>query len=242
MYYANWIRTRVNVAMIACQNILYLDGLQTIENIPTLEALDNLTSQMSSIINKLPEVLAEGDPEYQSEVDNILFVDGCKELASPSPLICDTIRGLGYQTSFIQLLSTFGEHISEINQQYMSSIKSYEALRAIQLKHYILTTSLLYILTVQSTLLAQIINDSYEETLIKGTARRKNIVVLTSVFIVLIATILWKVVFKRLQNSNNYFRRLLLAFPPQLIMSNLQLKMLVLEASNGGLDFFRSNY
>ena len=241
MHYVNWIRTRGNVAMIACQNIFYLDGLQTIENIPTLEALDSLISQISSVINQLPKILSEGDPKYQSEVDNILFVDGCKELAVPGPILCNTIRGYGYQTSFIQLLSTFGEQISEMKQQYMSSIQSYEALRAIQLKHYILTGALNYVLTAQSTLLAQIINDSYEETLINGNARRKNTVVLTSVFIALIATILWKVVFKRLQNSNNYFRRLLMVFPPQLIMSNFQLKMIALEGSNGGFDFMRNN-
>ena len=242
LYYINWMRIRTGLSIVLAQELLANDPLQTVENVPLLDKVNENIEELATITDKVTKVLLKRDGSYDPTLELVLFRDGC-EVLNPSALqvlLCNALKSRGIKPTFVQLLTSFRSIFSNKVEQYMHSDKSSDALRGIKIDSYDTFLAISYTITFQANLMSRIINDYFEAELTSSLSNRSTSLNLLIIFVILISVAAWVLIFRPMRNLHTQFKQILQALPPDLVLANHLLKSYLLKTSKGALDFVRN--
>jgi len=239
-YFAEYLRVRVYILQIAAQELLSAPTIATIENIEidpwmalALENLKDLRITASTIFQN-------DDGNYDTELEDILYNDGCLPIISTQAQFCGILASKGMSRGVIYLLTSYGDVIGNRVERYESSDKSAQAKRDIEALDVELLVAISLVLSDQCTYITNYLNAKTLENL-ETSSKHKNIAIAVSSFAVFaLAIIFWFYIFKALREAYNKFKNVLRIIPPDLVLSSFLLKNFLIKTSNGALDFIKN--
>jgi len=239
-YFVEYLRVRSYILQIAAQELLSAPNEALIENIEiepwmllNLENLQNLRIKASTIF-------ANNDGTYDTDLENVLYNDGCLPIMSSQAMFCGVLASKGMSRGLIYLLTSYQNLITTRLERYQNSDKSAQAKRDIEGLDIELLVALSIVITEQCTYIRDYLNTKTSENL-DTSSTHKNIAIAVSSFAVFtLAIVFWVYIFKALREAYNKFKNVLRIIPPDLVLSSFLLKNFLIKTSNGALDFIKN--
>lgn len=126
--------------------------------------------------------------------------------------------------------------------QYMTSNKTIEFLKSLQVSNYQkIVSPLYYVVQPLNAMLSNALNEDFMSNLFKSKSRNKVLLIGLSLSFAIAYCVLKFVIRNLLSRKENEFRRMLLLFPANVVLSNFMLKYSLIQTSKSS-SFDLKNY
>ena len=241
LYFSNWMRLRISIDYTESLALISLNGTMVLENLSPTDQFAQMQRDYNKKKDGIFGTLLQDNKDHDSQLSNILLVDGCSSLSAEFKGLCDGLKVDIANPSYVQIFYKLQSILEDRYQMYMASDKTGYSLYSIIGE----TGDPLYLSTVvlieQSRVISDIIDERYEHDYLRMKRRLDvNLGIYVSVFIIL-ALIGWLYLFSRLLETSNDFKRVLRVFPGDLVLSSFILKTFLLRTSKDALNTVRHN-
>ena len=239
LYFSNWMRLRINLGVTESSMLLGLNGTLITENKSAGEQYAQTLRDCNAIEAGVFGLLYGDVSDYSFELSNVLFANGCNDLSAGVMGICTQMQASVSSPSFIQFLYKFEDLVHERYQQYAASDKSREAILSIIGNLSQPLFMLCGILSEQAGLISNIIDEKYEHDSIRAKRACGTNLAVFAIFLVTIALVSWLCLFRKRLETGNEFKKILRAFPADVVLGNFILKLFLLRSSKDVLNTIR---
>ena len=241
LYFTDSLRSTLNRALYTSQELLIMNTTTLILNQSPLvrleEALDEIKELRTEITNEFTSV----DSEYSDLISEIIFTDGCQYLSGFSKQGCEVLSGINTKLSVMDTSSALDLGVSERYRRYMSSDKSYAALKEIQVSTFLSAVAPNIVLSEETTLISTLLNTGYDSEIDKIKERSDIVWAAVCIVMLCVAVTAWFIVLKKVRNTDSEFKNVLQTVPPSIVLANFMLKAYLLRTTKGTLEFVRND-
>ena len=236
LYFSNWMRLRISIAAFESSQLLWLNGTAIVEGKSASEQYTQTLSDFDAMKEGVFGLLLEDRKDYNSDLSDILFTNGCDILSSKYIGLCSQIQASMTNPSFSQFIYKFEETVRYRYETYMASDRSPGSIYSL----FTNTSSALFtlrgIMSQQNQIISNIINQRLENSLSQTKINTDVNLGTFSLLLIVIALIGWFYLYGRLTETSNEFKKILQAFPASVILSSFTLKLFLLKTSKGVLN------
>ena len=239
LHFSYSTKEEVYISFMSLRNLLLFNDTGQFRNdssssqfLESIRALNNIQNVLTA------ETLNEKDVEYNHILQDILFGNPCSNIPEIS-IACPTSLDNSTKMNLINLLNKLSYNEKSIYNTYIQSNKSLETLQSLTLK----ASGLVAENTAMIRLLQDVLSSIFEQKFTRNISRYKRInsyiTATLSILTVVGFVYLWYAVFRRIRESDNVFKKLLQAFPAELVLSNFLLRKYLEKTSTKATDMGR---
>jgi len=203
------------------------------------EAFENQAIGIRNLQSQLVPMFMEKDQSYNPEIKSILLENGqCGRHTESSPkTMCGLLERRSQPTSLVSAMASFEKLVGEKRRAYLdcNKVTKIATILCSQGNPEIYLPTYVHICG-QAQLLAGIIDHTLTESISDAEVNRILFLAFFSVSLLCVSLLIWFHILSKLREVDNNFKKVLLTFPSNLILSSFLLKMFLKKSSKEFLN------
>ena len=221
--YLEWATTRTYLSYIAIIELVSGNDTLLIRNQPTSMQLNQSIEEIDLILETFnSDLFREHDHlAYDASVDILIYGKACSYGGEQIISLCDSLQSDAEPINLVSLLNNIRYYIDMHREQYIKSNKTAQALYStLQSVNTLITPRIIALLTLSNVTITGVSHNF--EVMVGDTV---ICVLLLSIFLLigtaLFGLLVWMTIFKHIREADNELKKVLRAFPPHVILSNI---------------------
>jgi len=205
-----------------------------IQHSDAFEVLSKGAEDLKDIISQIPNKFKEANGNYDPYLQQMIFEGAeCDTFPSEDSTYCVYLESKGLQTHLLSAAVQFQTAVQGKVTDYINVNKTSMAkiLGAAFVNLQMLTATSIT-LAADAQLMAEKINENLSHSISHFNSQRNLFLILFIIGLIIVGILIWFQILKQLREIDNNFKKVLIIFPPNLILSSFLLKMFLKRTSN----------